>query len=87
MTKLEKEYFDTFTTKRLKALYKSVAKETNFPTEYDFDYDCSDTIVYDGKSYVTKKWLRPGGKVIEIKLNKRKIRNAIKERENNIKSL
>jgi hypothetical protein len=30
---------------------------------------------------VTRKWLRPGGKVIEIKINKRKVRNAIKERE------
>lgn len=82
MTNLEREYFNTFTLERLKAFYKAISKETNFASDpYDFDVDCSNDSLYDGKSYVTRKWLRPGGKVIEIKINKRKVRNAIKERE------
>ena len=83
MTNLEREYFNTFTLERLKAFYKAISKETNFADDpYDFDVDCSNDSQYDGKSYVTRKWLRPGGKVVEIKINKRKVRNAIKEREN-----
>lgn len=82
MTNLEREYFNTFTLERLKAFYKAISKETNFADDpYDFDVDCSNDSQYDGKSYVTRKWLRPGGKVVEIKINKRKVRNAIKERE------
>ena len=82
MTNLEREYFNTFTLERLKAFYKAVAKETNFASDpYDFDVDCSNDRQYDGKSYVTRIWMRPGGKKIEIKINKRKIRQAIKERE------
>ncbi len=80
MTNLEREYFNTFTLERLKQFYKVLSnKKANFSTEYDWYNDC---IVYNGASYVTRKWLRPGGKVIEIKINKRKVRNAIKEREN-----
>ena len=82
MTQLEREYFRTFTLERLKAFYKAVAKETNFASDpYDFDVDCSNEPQYDGKSYVTRAWMRPGGKIVYIKLNKRKIRNAIKEME------
>lgn len=85
MTQLEKEYFDTFTLERLKALYKAVAKETNFGgDQYDFDVDCSNDPQYDGKSYVTRVWMRPGGKKIELKINKRKIRQAIEEREKSL---
>lgn len=83
MTNLEREYFNTFTLERLKALYKAISKKTNFSTEYDW---YNDSIVYNGASYVTRKWLRPGGKVIEIKINKRKVCNAIKERENQNKN-
>lgn len=53
---------------------------------YDFDVDCSNDSLYDGKSYVTRKWLRPCGKVIYVKINKRKIRNAIKERESELEN-
>lgn len=81
MTQIEKEYFATFTLERLKAFYKAVSKETNFGHLYDFDDDCSNDPQYDGKSYVTRAWMRPGGKVIYMKINKRKIRNAIKDRE------
>lgn len=80
MTQLEREYFSTFTLERLKAFYKAVAKKTHFSSYYD--EDSYGHRIYNGISYVTRKWLRPGGKVIEIKINKRKIRNAIKEREN-----
>jgi len=79
MTQLEREYFSTFTLERLKAFYNVLSnKKANFSTEYDWHNDC---VVHNGWSYVTRKWLRPGGKVIEIKINKRKVRNAIKERE------
>ena len=78
MTNLEREYFDTFTLPRLKAFYKAVAKRTNFSTDYNW-YE--DKIEYHGWSYITVNWLRPGGKVIKIKINKRKISNAIRERE------
>jgi len=79
MTNLEREYFNTFTLERLKAFYRVLSnKKAKFSTEYDW---YSDSIVYNGTSYVTRKWMRPGGKVIEIKINKRKVRNAIKERE------
>lgn len=79
MTNLEREYFNTFTLERLKAFYRVLSnKKANFSTEFDWANDC---IKHNGCSYVTRKWLRPGGKVIEIKINKRKVRNAIKERE------
>ena len=79
MTQLEREYFRTFTLKRLKAFYNVLSnKKANFSTEYDW---YNDRIVYNGASYVTRKWLRPGGKVIEIKINKRKVREAIAEKE------
>lgn len=79
MTQLEREYFSTFTLERLKALYKSIAKKTNFSSYYD--EDIYGNRIYNGISYVTMKWLRHGGKVIEVKINKRKVRNAIRERE------
>ena len=83
MTNLEREYFNTFTLERLKAFYKAISKETNFGgDQYDFDVDCSNDSLYDGKSYVTRVWMRPGGKKITLKLNKRKIRQAIEERLN-----
>lgn len=78
MTSLERKYFDTFTLERLKALYKAVSKEAHCGGTKD---PLTEYPIYDGASYVTRKWLRPGGKVIEIKINKRKVRNAIKERE------
>lgn len=79
MTQLEREYFRTFTLERLKAFYNVLSnKKANFSTEYDW---YNDRIVYNGASYVTRKWLRPGGKVIEIKINKRKVREAIAEKE------
>lgn len=82
MTQIEREYFNTFTLERLKAFYKAVAKETSYGgSQYDFDIDCSNDPQYDGKSYVTRAWLRPNGKIIYMNINKRKIRNAIKERE------
>lgn len=81
MTNLEREYFNTFTLERLKAFYKAIAKETNFATECDW---YSGTIEYNGASYVTRVWMRPGGKKIELKINKRKIRQAIKEREESL---
>lgn len=78
MTQLEREYFATFTLERLKAFYNVLSnKKANFSTSYDYN----ERIIYTGASYVTRKWLRPGGQVIEIKINKRKVRNAIKERE------
>lgn len=77
MTKLEKAYFDTFTLPRLKSFYKAVAKEANCSTDWNY----SDHIVYHGWSYVTRTWMRPGGIAIEIRINKRKIREAIRERE------
>ena len=84
MTQLEREYFNTFTLKRLKAFYNVLSnKKANFSSDVDYD----GKIYYHGWSYVTRKWLRPGGKVIEIKINKRKVRNAIKERENYEKTL
>lgn len=79
MTQLEREYFRTFTLERLKAFYNVLSnKKANFSTEYDW---YNDRIVYNGASYVTRNWLRPGGKVIEIKINKRKVREAIAEKE------
>lgn len=79
MTQLEREYFRTFTLERLKSFYRVLSnKKANFSTEYDW---YNDRIVYNGASYVTRKWLRPGGKVIEIKINKRKVREAIAEKE------
>ena len=80
MTNLEREYFSTFTLERLKALYRVLSnKKANFSSPVYAGYDVE--LVYNGLSYVIRKWLRPGGKVIEIKINKRKVRNAIKERE------
>lgn len=82
MTQLEKEYFATFTLERLKAFYRVLSnKKANFKTVFDWE---KDYIKYNGLSYVTRKWLRPGGKVIEIKINKRKVREAIKEREKSL---
>ena len=79
MTQLEREYFRTFTLERLKAFYNVLSnKKANFSTQYNW---YNDMIVYNGASYVTRKWLRPGGKVIEIKINKRKVREAIAEKE------
>lgn len=78
MTNLEREYFNTFTLERLKAFYKAVSKEAHCGGTQDLITEC---LIYDGASYVTRKWMRPGRKVIEIKINKRKVRNAIKERE------
>lgn len=79
MTQIEKEYFATFTLERLKQFYKVLSnKKANFSTEFDWENDC---IKHNGWSYVTRKWMRPGGKIIELKINKRKVRNAIKERE------
>lgn len=82
MTNLEREYFNTFTLERLKAFYRVLSnKKANFKTEFDCENDC---IKHNGLSYVTRKWLRPGGKVIEVKINKRKVRAAIKEREKSL---
>ena len=80
MTQIEKEYFAIFTLDRLKAFYKAVSKETNFGRRYDFDDDCSNDPQYDGKSYVTRAWMRPGGKQIHILINRRKIDNEIRRR-------
>lgn len=80
MTNLEREYFSTFTLPRLKAFRKAVAKEANYSTEFDWSNDC---IVHNGLSYVTRAWMRPGGKIIWMHINKRKIDQAIKEREEN----
>lgn len=78
MTQLEREYFRTFTLERLKAFYKAVAKEAHCGGTQD---PLTEVPVPDGASYVTRAWMRPGGKIVYIKLNKRKIRNAIKEME------
>lgn len=82
MTKLQKEYFATFTLPRLKALYSAVAKEANYSTSRDYNYH----IVYYGWSYVTRIWRRPGGIEIPVKFNKRQVRQAIKEREQQLKN-
>lgn len=84
MTQLEREYFSTFTLERLKAFYRALSKKTNFPSEYDYDDYYNMTVVYNGLSYVTRKFRRQDGKVVEIKINKRKVRNAIEERETNM---
>ena len=78
MTQLEREYFNTFTLERLKAFYKAVSKEAHCGGTKDpiIEYP-----IPDGASYVTRVWMRPGGKKITLKLNKRKICQAIKERE------
>lgn len=78
MTQIEKEYFATFTLERLKAFYKAVSKEAHCGGTQD---PITEYPIYDGASYVTRVWMRPGGKKITLKLNKKKIRNAIKERE------
>ena len=78
MTQLEREYFRTFTLERLKAFYKAVAKEALCSGTRN---PLTEVPVPDGASYVTRAWMRPGGKIVYIKLNKRKIRNAIKEME------
>jgi hypothetical protein len=79
MTNLEREYFNTFTLERLKAFYKAVAKEAHCSGTQD---PITEYPIPDGASYVTSVWMRPGGKKIILKLNKRKIRQAIKERLN-----
>lgn len=78
MTQLEREYFATFTLPRLRAFYNVLSNKKAHNSTY---YDYSDKIIYSGASYVTRKWLRPGGKVITLMINKRKVRNAIEERE------
>ena len=78
MTNIEREYFSTFTLERLKAFYKAVSKEAHCGGTRD---PITEYPIYDGASYVTRAWMRPGGKIIWMKINKRKIRNAIKERE------
>lgn len=82
MTQLEKDYFATFTLERLKAFYKAVARETEFG-QYDYDYSNGNPI-YNGGSYVKRAWMRPSGKIIWVKINKRKIRQAIEEREKSL---
>ena len=82
MTQLERDYFDTFTLERLKAFYKAVAKEAHCSGTRD---PLTEYPICDGASYVTRVWMRPGGKKVTLKLNKKKIRQAIKEREKLIK--
>ena len=79
MTNLEREYFSTFTLERLKALRKAVAKEANHGGTRD---PITEMPIPDGGSYVTRAWMRPGGKIVWVTLNKRKIDAAIREREN-----
>ena len=81
MTQIEKEYFATFTLERLKAFYKAVAKETKFGNYDTYHYDSDGNLTHNGGSYVTRAWMRPNGKIIYMYINKRKIRNAIKDRE------
>lgn len=81
MTQLEKDYFATFTLERLKAFYKAVAKETHYSGTQD---PITEYPIYDGCSYVKRAWMRPGGKIIWVKINKRKIRQAIEEREKSL---
>ena len=68
MTNLEREYFNTFTLERLKSFRKAVSKEQKGG-------------FWRGQGHVTKVWMRPGGKQIIIRINRRKIDAAIKERE------
>lgn len=84
MTQLEREYFATFTLERLKAFYKAVAKETEFGQYDNYHYDSDGDLTHNNGSYVTRAWMRPGGKIIYMRINKRKIRNAILEREQSI---
>jgi hypothetical protein len=82
MTQLERDYFDTFTLERLKAFYKAVAKEAHCSGTRD---PLTEYPICDGASYVTRVWIRPGDKKVTLKLNKKKIRQAIKEREKLVK--
>lgn len=82
MTQLERDYFNTFTLERLKAFYKAVAKEAHHSGTRD---PLTEYPIYDGASYVTRVWMRPGGEKVTLKLNKKKIRQAIKEREKLVK--
>ena len=82
MTQLERDYFNTFTLERLKAFYKAVVKETHFTGTQD---PITEYPIPDGASYVTRVWMRPGGKKVTLKLNKKKIRQAIEEREKLVK--
>lgn len=84
MTQLEREYFATFTLERLKAFYKAVAKETKFGNYDTYRCDSNGNLTHDDGSYVTRAWMRPNGKIIYMYINKRKIRNAILEREQSI---
>ena len=83
MTNLEREYFSTFTLERLKALYKAVSKEAKRCGANDY---FTGIPIYNYGSYVTRVWMRPDGKQITININKRKIREAIKEREELLKT-
>lgn len=72
MTNLEREYFNTFTLERLKSFRKAVSKEQKGG-------------FWRGQGHVTKAWMRPGGKQILLRINRRKIDAAIREREGGLK--
>lgn len=81
MTQLEQAYFATFTLERLKAFYKAVSKETHYGGTKDYSTEMP---IPDGASYIKRAWMKPGGKIIWVKINKRKIRQAIEEREKSL---
>lgn len=67
MTDLEKAYFDTFTLKRLRAFRKAVSKQLKYDVR--------------GEGFIVKVWMKKGGKQIFIRVNRRKIDEAIKLKE------
>ena len=69
MTNLEREYFNTFTLERLQQFRKVVSEEQK-------------NGFWRGEGYVTRVWMRPGGKMITLLINRRKIDKAIEERLN-----
>lgn len=67
MTNLEKAYFDTFTLERLKAFRKAVSRQLKFDAR--------------GVGFVAKVLKKKGGKQVFVRVNRRKIDEAIKLKE------
>lgn len=81
MTQLERLFRHIY-IRKTQSLYKAVAKEAHCSGTRDL---ITEYPICDGASYVTRVWMRPGGKKVTLKLNKKKIRQAIEEREKLVK--